>query len=178
MHFISQLIPLKNWTPYTMDNKTESEKIKVPKTISCLFLLFVVCLIHYKKTSIHPAHISQSAYTAAALNVSVQMFYVRHRTECLQEAGTGTGDRFQRNSGVSGRWREAAAQGTRFQLWVSLLMTASYSEGHRRAIMQWFQSTVCLPLKPIRKSYIRDTICLKYQTGKRCVLSLFLLHRW
>lgn len=39
------------------------------------------------------------------------MFYIWHRTECLQEAGAGTGSSFQRNGGVPGRRREAAAEG-------------------------------------------------------------------
>ncbi len=111
-------------------------------------------------------------------NVFVQMFYVRHRTECLQEAGAGAGDSFQRNSRVLGRWREAAAQGTHFQLCVSLLTTASYSEDHWRAIMQWFLSTECLPLIPIRKSYLRDAICFMYWSGRSCVLYLKVYFSW
>lgn len=38
----------------------------------------------------------------AVFNVSVQVFYFRHRTERLPEAGPGTGDSFQRNSRVPG----------------------------------------------------------------------------
>lgn len=81
------------------------------------------------------------------------MFHVRHWTDCLQEAGAGSGDSFQRNSGVPDRWREAAAQGTHFQLYVSLRMTASHSSDRSRAIILCFLSTKCLP---IRKSYLRD----------------------
>lgn len=41
------------------------------------------------------------------------MFHVWHWAECMQEAGAGTGNSFQRNSRVLGRWREAATEGNR-----------------------------------------------------------------
>lgn len=96
------------------------------------FLLFVVVGNFVAYLWISPWH-----------SMCVQMFYIRHRPECLQEAGARAGGGLQRNSRVSGWRREAAAQGTHFQLGVSLLTTASHFESHWGAIMHGFQSTVC-----------------------------------
>lgn len=49
---------------------------------------------------------------APVLNALLQMLYVWHWAECLQEAGAGTGHSVQRNGRVPGRRREAAAKGT------------------------------------------------------------------
>lgn len=44
--------------------------------------------------------------------VCSQVFYIQYWTKSLQEVGGGTGNSFQRNGGVPGRWRTAAAEGS------------------------------------------------------------------
>lgn len=74
-------------------------------------------------------------------NVLLQMLYVWHWAECLQEAGAGIGNSVQRNSRILGRWREAAAKGSLAQL--SLPQDIS-------------MLLIILHIWPVRKSSLKD----------------------
>lgn len=157
--------------------KTKQESCRSSGTPHTIFwsshFLTQICVWHIRfvySSSILISVRGRPARWAAVFNVFLQMFHVRHWTDCLQEAGAGTGDSFQRNSRVPGRRREAAAQGTHFQLCVSLRMTASHSSDRWRAIIRCFLSIKCLP---IRKSYLRDAF-----SSRSCDLYLKVYFSW